>query len=1011
MAYSGNDTFISLLQELTSRLEMSKTESDKFYKSFNNLKSECVDKLAEQVREVTKANSELRVAYSHMLSTMQDNLRTTENILDKSHRANLALQAILDEGTIKNSNLFKQRGLATRESNVKRSIDDFVKSSAQLANTIQQTAAEQQAVVQSLTNNANNLNNQLNQHFRKLNNAKNRLQRSSAIKQIQGLTDDESERMLFNQYFIRRTARYGNLNLQGSGSYKVFDQVAIEIQKRVRREAFIASRAARIGGASSGLSEFLRVQDALANARYSKPYQQKTIQRSSFASRFGDAWGALGSGSFQEQEQKNKERERQKGFLALLIPQLAKLLQKNPITDLLKWAFLLLGKNHPVMAAAGLTAGVPVLSYLLSNKFLGNPLGSIFGKTGAKPLASVVRNSPYSSGLSFADKFRMGFVNADKELLQLKQARVENILRYRAARDAVSRTGAAGAYTVPGSALEKQLLRQNLQAQADMAAYHNRYLAGERFKNFSRYKLLEQLATQQGVNAGAAPGIFSKVRGGIGRAGLVGAGLQALFDLPEWFQARREGKMTSAVSKTAGGIAGTIGFGALGTKIGAAIGTVIAPGIGTAIGGVLGGVLGSFAGNGAGRAFGKGIGVHLQSFMNAFSEFGKALKPVGRALKVMFGHIGEFLDGVGQKIAPVLEGLGIALGALISPLTLLLKGLTALISWIETKFPDAFGDHSAKVNKAKATAQESLDKLNDEKSIEYQKKLGNYKWQYAEKQAYIGRDANDIARQKNKVAGSKEAEEYAKKMIEQDKKNLEQSILALSGKSIGANGTYMGHAITDTWGMRDIHPVTGQRNVMHNGIDLAYSQGEKVNAFTGGEVIFKGAQKDSNGNLTGYGNYIDIKDPETGIIHRYAHGSKFADGLKKGDKIKAGQTIMYAGNTGTSGGAHLHYEQRIGQRFGESINPLGTNDGVQVATASATATEIAAATNAAAKVVRNAQTTASEMDKALMAHTSGAGASSKLSKTQNVIFSATDVTGSLGVFGITQVNNSGRMRI
>lgn len=1007
MAYSGNDVFISLLQELADRLKVNSSNLEDFYNTVGGFDKKAVEKARAKVQEQIKMDNNLRVLYTKVTSNLQDSLKNADKSLSDVEQANQALTNLMNTGALSASRGFSQHGLKKRT--------NYLRHETIRLQRLRERAEKENIEIEE------HLLKQAKQHTideiaqirknRKEAFERSRLQRSSTIKQIKALTPNEDERMLFNQYYVRKNARYGQINLQGSGSYKAFNQAVVEIQKRVIRELFVASKGLRIGSVSPQLSEFLRVQDALSSAPRTRQYQ-RAIQRSSFASRFGDAWGALGSGSFQEQEQKNKERERQKGFLALLIPQLAKLLQKNPITDLLKWAFLLLGKNHPVMAAAGLTAGVPVLSYLLSNKFLGNPLGSIFGKTGGgKSLLGTIATSPYGKNIPLVDKLRLGFVNHEKELLQLKQARVENILKYRAARTAVGNLNTAGAQAVPGSALWTQLLQQRMQTQADMAAYHNRYLAGERFKNFSRYKLLEQLANQRaGVRAGV-PGIFSKVRGGIGRAGLVGAGLQALFDLPEWFQARREGKMTSAVSKTAGGIAGTIGFGALGTKIGAAIGTVVAPGIGTAIGGVLGGVLGSFAGNGAGRAFGKGIGVHLQGLSDALGQFGKALKPVGRALKVMFGHIGEFLDGVGQKIAPVLEGVGLALGALISPLTLFLKGLTALIRWIEEKFPDAFGDHSAKVNKAKATAQESLDKLNDEKSMEYQKKLGAYKWQYADKQAYIGKDANDIARQKNKVAGSKEAEEYAKKMIEQDKKNLEQSILALSGKSIGANGTYMGHAITDTWGMRDVHPVTGQRNVMHNGIDLAYSQGEKVNAFTGGEVIFKGAQKDSNGNLTGYGNYIDIKDPETGIIHRYAHGSKFADGLKKGDKIKAGQTIMYAGNTGTSGGAHLHYEQRIGQRFGESINPLGTNDGVQVATASATATEIAAATNAAAKVVRNAQTTASEMDKALMAHTSGAGASSKLSKTQNVIFSATDVTGSLGVFGITQVNNSGKMRI
>lgn len=115
--------------------------------------------------------------------------------------------------------------------------------------------------------------------------------------------------------------------------------------------------------------------------------------------------------------------------------------------------------------------------------------------------------------------------------------------------------------------------------------------------------------------------------------------------------------------------------------------------------------------------------------------------------------------------------------------------------------------------------------------------------------------------------------------------------------------------ISSTFGMRK-HPVHGVWRG-HSGVDYAARSGTPIHATADGVVEFKGSKR-------GYGNTIILKH-HNGYSTLYAHQSRYAKGLKKGDKVSQGQLIGYVGSTGWATGPHLHYEFRVNNK---PIDPL-----------------------------------------------------------------------------------------
>jgi murein DD-endopeptidase MepM/ murein hydrolase activator NlpD len=99
------------------------------------------------------------------------------------------------------------------------------------------------------------------------------------------------------------------------------------------------------------------------------------------------------------------------------------------------------------------------------------------------------------------------------------------------------------------------------------------------------------------------------------------------------------------------------------------------------------------------------------------------------------------------------------------------------------------------------------------------------------------------------------------------------------------------------------HPVLNKWRA-HKGVDYAAPTGTKVKVTSDGVVSFVGTQG-------GYGNVVMVNH-QGNFTTVYGHLSRFAGGLRKGQRLGQGQIVGYVGKTGLASGPHLHYEFKQG---------------------------------------------------------------------------------------------------
>ncbi|MBX9576548.1 MAG: M23 family metallopeptidase [Caulobacteraceae bacterium] len=135
-----------------------------------------------------------------------------------------------------------------------------------------------------------------------------------------------------------------------------------------------------------------------------------------------------------------------------------------------------------------------------------------------------------------------------------------------------------------------------------------------------------------------------------------------------------------------------------------------------------------------------------------------------------------------------------------------------------------------------------------------------------------------------------------------------------------------GYRMSSSFGYRR-HPISGYRR-MHQGIDFAAGTGTPIVAPADGVVV-------EARRWGGYGNWLRIRH-SNGLESGYGHLSRYASGIRPGQRVRQGQVVAYVGSTGASTGPHLHYEI---WRNGQRINPAGvkTQEGTILSGAELTA--------------------------------------------------------------------------
>lgn len=125
------------------------------------------------------------------------------------------------------------------------------------------------------------------------------------------------------------------------------------------------------------------------------------------------------------------------------------------------------------------------------------------------------------------------------------------------------------------------------------------------------------------------------------------------------------------------------------------------------------------------------------------------------------------------------------------------------------------------------------------------------------------------------------------------------------------HGVLLARAPVDACLSSGFGPRRGGASAFHYGVDLYTRTPAPV--YAGGDGVIERIE-----TRRGYGRTIVIRHRD-GVETLYAHLSSYAQGLRRGARVRAGDIIGLTGDSGNASAIHLHYEIIVG---GRQRNPL-----------------------------------------------------------------------------------------
>ncbi len=115
--------------------------------------------------------------------------------------------------------------------------------------------------------------------------------------------------------------------------------------------------------------------------------------------------------------------------------------------------------------------------------------------------------------------------------------------------------------------------------------------------------------------------------------------------------------------------------------------------------------------------------------------------------------------------------------------------------------------------------------------------------------------------------------------------------------------------VSSSYSLSRPHPILDITRP-HLGIDYAAPAGTPIWSIADGKVVFKGRSG-------GFGNLLKIQHAN-GYVSFYSHLSRYANGLKVGQRVRQKQVVGFVGSTGLATGPHVCF--RV-QKDGRFVNP------------------------------------------------------------------------------------------